>query len=97
MTILFRKQKNLRYFSPSKFFEVFLLLHGNTTEICHLTRPSGRIQNVIKEDKASGYTVYLLVNTILKITLHLQMLNSQLDDQQVAPLTILHSGAQSVL
>ena len=42
MTILFRKQKNLRYFSPSKLFEVFLLLHGNTTEICHLTRPSGR-------------------------------------------------------
>ena len=30
--------------------------------------------SVIKECKASGYTVYLLVNTLLQITLHLQMI-----------------------
>ena len=43
---------------------------------------------VIKEYKASGYNVYLLVNTKLRITLHLQMLHRQLEDQQMAPLTI---------
>ena len=52
---------------------------------------------VIKEHKASWYTVYLLVNTILMIKLHLQMLYRQLEDQQVAPPTIFISGAKSVL
>ena len=37
--------------------------------------------------KASGYTVYLLDNSILKIRVHLQMLCSQLEDQQAAPPT----------
>ena len=31
-------------------------------------------QCAIKEYKASGYTVYLLVNSILKVMVHLQML-----------------------
>ena len=51
----------------------------------------------MKEYKASGYTVYLLVNTILRITLHLQMLYRQLEDQQVAPPTIFISGAKNPL
>ena len=50
---------------------------------------------LIKEYKASGDTVYLLVNTILKITLHLHMLYKQLEDQQVAPPIIFISGAMS--
>ena len=45
------------------------------------------VDSVIIKYKASGYTVYLTVNSILKIRLHLQMLYSQLKDQQVAPLT----------
>ena len=47
------------------------------------------IADVIKEYEASRYTVYLLVNTILRITLHLQMFYKQLEDQQVAPLLLL--------
>ena len=42
---------------------------------------------VINKYKASGYTVYLLANSILKIMLHLQMLYSPLEYQQVAPPT----------
>ena len=38
---------------------------------------------VIIEYKASGYAVYLLVNNILSVTLHLLMLYWQLEDQQV--------------
>ena len=38
---------------------------------------------VINKYKASGYTVYLQVNSILRIMLHLQMLYSQLEDQQL--------------
>ena len=57
-------------------------------------------QSVIKGYKASGCTVYLqvnylLVNTILRITLHLQMLYRQLLGQQAALPTILSSGAKS--
>ena len=48
----------------------------------------------MKEYKASGYIVYLLVNTILLITLHLQR---RLEDQQVAPPTIFISSAKSPL
>ena len=44
------------------------------------------IQSVLNWYKTSGYTVYLLVNFILKITLHLQLFYRQLEDQQVAPL-----------
>ena len=40
---------------------------------------------------------YLMVNTILRITLHLQMLCRQLEDQQVAHPTIFISGAKSHL
>ena len=36
---------------------------------------------------ASGYNVYLLVNSILVITVRLQMLYSELEDQQVYPPT----------
>ena len=54
-------------------------------------------ENVIKEYRTSGYTVYLLVNTILTITLHLQILYRQLEDQQVAPPTIFISGTKSPL
>ena len=43
-----------------------------------------------------GY-VYLLVNTLLRNALHLQMLYRQLLDQQAAPLTILNSGTKSLL
>ena len=46
-----------------------------------------RTKSVRNQCKASGYTVYLLVNLILKIMVHLQMLYSQLEDQQVAPPT----------
>ena len=35
--------------------------------------------------RASGCTAYLLINSILKIMVHLQMLYSQIEDQQVAP------------
>ena len=49
----------------------------------------------MKEYKASGNTVYLLVNTILRNTLHLQMLYRQLLDQQAAPPTILNYGTTS--
>ena len=34
---------------------------------------------VINEYKASGYTIYLLVNMILKVMVHLQMLYSHID------------------
>ena len=54
-------------------------------------------ENVIKEYRTSGYTVYLLVNTILGNTLHLHMLHRQLLDQQAAPPTILNSGSKSPL
>ena len=36
-----------------------------------------KLQIVKKEYRASGYTVYLLVNSILRNTLHLQMLYRQ--------------------
>ena len=63
---------------------------------------SSNLLFVIKEYKASRYTIYLLVNyllvnTILRITLNLQMLYRQLEDQQVAPPTIFISGAKSSL
>ena len=41
--------------------------------------------------------VYLLVNTIVRITLHLQMLYRQSEDQQVAPPIIFIFGAKSPL
>ena len=44
-----------------------------------------------------GYTVYFLVNTILRITLYLQMLYRQLVDRQTAPPILLSSGAKSPL
>ena len=52
---------------------------------------------VIKEYKSSWYTFYLLVNTILRTTLHLQMLYRQLEDQQVAPPIVFISGSKSPL
>ena len=43
-----------------------------------------KCHNAIHLNKASGYTVYLLVNSIFKIVVHLHMSSSQLEDQQVA-------------
>ena len=37
--------------------------------------------------RPQGLLVYLLVNSILKIMVHLQVLYSELEDQQVAPPT----------
>ena len=37
---------------------------------------------------STKYAVYLLVNSILNIMVHLQMLYSQLEDQQVDPATL---------
>ena len=52
---------------------------------------------MIKKDKKRFKIIYLLVNTILRNTLHLRMLYRQLLDQQAAPPTILNSGAKSPL
>ena len=64
------------------------------------TKPvSGQIAQLVKcqllrlmlcDKRVQGYTVYLLVNTTLSITLY-----RQLEDQQVAPPTIFISGANN--
>ena len=49
------------------------------------------------KNKYPRISFYLLVNTILRIILHLQILCRQLEDQQVAHPTIFISGAKSPL
>ena len=56
--------------------EKILEEHPEIVEAGVFGKPDPLVQvcdSVIKECKASGYTVYLPVNTILRITLHLQM------------------------
>ena len=85
-------KQSLDYFCHCLFF--------TQLSLCLQNKPSLSIimwHSVIKEYKASGYTVYLLVNTILRNTLHLKMLYRQLFDQQAAPPTILNSCTKSPL
>ena len=49
-------------------------LKHNLQKLQFLEKLSRGSSIVINQHKASGYTVYLLVNSILKVMVHLQML-----------------------